>query len=55
MPEKEWSFCRRCSWHSAGRVAQCPKCGNENVNVVDNGPLLEEKGSDFYPSKEEAG
>jgi primosomal protein N' len=54
-PEKVWSFCRRCSWHSAGRFDECPECGNKSVRVVDNGLLLEEIGGDFYPAKEGKG
>jgi len=52
MPDSVWSFCRRCSWHSAGRFSECPECGNKKVNVVDNGLLLEEK-EDLYKAKEE--
>lgn len=55
MPDKLWTFCRRCSWHSVGKFDQCPQCGNKSVNVVDNRLLLEEKGGDFFPAKEEAG
>jgi ribosomal protein L37E len=52
MPDRSWTFCRRCGWHSSGTFAECPKCGNKSVNVVDNGLLLDPKG-DFYPTKEE--
>jgi ribosomal protein L37E len=52
VPDSVWTFCRRCGFHSAGRFSECPECGNKSVRVVDNGWLLEEKGGDFYPTKE---
>ncbi len=55
MPDNLWSFCRRCSWHSAGKFEACPQCGNKDVRVVDIGVYLDTKSGDFFPGKEEAG
>jgi len=47
----EWSFCRKCGWHSIGNFDLCPNCDSKDVHHLDNELLLDAK-DDLFTNKE---
>lgn len=50
----EWSFCRKCGWHSTGKTAACPNCAAKDVRHFDYDLFMDAKG-DFHSGREAKG
>jgi hypothetical protein len=50
----EWSFCRKCGWHSIGSFDRCPECDSREVNRFAHDFLMDAKGN-FFPIEDGKG
>ena len=50
----EWSFCRKCGWHSMGNFDGCPSCNSKRVHHLDNDLPLDAK-DDLFMGREKEG